>query len=103
MILSLLFVIAPAFAGLVLTYLVADDKSLLWRLAAGNIVGAAFWGMAIFAVGFIGGFNTVTVAVSLLLTLLPVTLLLRPNIRKRFDRDVDRAKGKLQGASSTKF
>ena len=103
MALSLLLVLLVAFAGACLTYLVVREQPLLWRLAAGNVVGSAIWGLLVFIVGFVGGFTSAAVVLSLVLTVTPIALLLRPDILKMLRHDIAKAKGKLQGANAAKL
>ena len=102
MFLSLLLIALIAFGGLALTYVFADDEPLMWRLAAGNIVGSAVFGTAAFLLASAAGLNTVTVLIALALTILPVLLLKRHPFRKQFARDKARAKDKMQGANRRK-
>ncbi len=103
MIVSLLLLIALAASGASLTYLVVRDKPLMWRLAAGNIIGSAIFGMISFVVACFAGFSAATVGVSLLLTLLPLVLMQKNDVRSQAWLDWERAKGKLQGVNATKF
>ena len=41
MLISIVTLTLIAFAGMSLTYLVTDEERFMWRLAVGNIVGAA--------------------------------------------------------------
>lgn len=103
MIVSLLLLIALAASGASLTYLVARDKPLMWRLAAGNIISSAIFGLVSFVVACFAGFSPVTVGISLLLTLLPLGLMQKKETRERAMLDWERAKGKMQGVNAAKF
>ncbi len=97
MLISLLLITFIALGGMSLTYLVTDDEPLMWRLAAGNIVGAAVFGLVGFAMACLFGFGPVTILLSLVITLLPLLLLLKKNFRGNFLHDWAKAKGKFHG------
>src|SRR5437868_529381 len=103
MLITVLLIALIAFAGLVLTYLVAEDEPILWRISAGSVIGSAIFGTIAFVAADVFGLTVVTVAVSLILTFLPVTLLSLKNIRRRFLHDCAKAKGKLEGTTGAKF
>jgi len=63
MLISVLLIILIAFGGMMLTYTVAKDERFMWRLAAGNIVGSAIFGLAAFAAACLFGFGRATVFV----------------------------------------
>jgi cadmium resistance protein CadD (predicted permease) len=102
MFLSLFLILLVVFSGFALTYLFAEDETFLWRLAAGNIVGSAVFGLVGFVVANFFGLYAPTVFISLAAALLPLILFVRKDIQKRFERDWDRAKGKIQGANYKK-
>lgn len=104
MLLSMIIVLAVAFGGLALTYLIADDETFLWRLAAGNVIGSAIFGSAGFVLASFFGLNPGTVLIALALTVvLPLLLLRKKEHRRAFGHDRAKAKGKFQGASLKKF
>ncbi len=103
MIPGLIILFAIMIGGAALTYLIEDDEPLLWRLAAGCVIGSAIFGLAGFLLGFGFGITSLVAAVSLIITLLPLLLLLDQDRRKAFDRDRILARGKLQGATGAKF
>ena len=103
MIISLLLVALLAFGGMALTYLVARQKPLLWRLSAGSVIGSAAFGLLAFVSVSVAGFSAVTVIVALALTLSPLLLLRRSDISKQFLHDWAKAKGTLQGMSAKKL
>lgn len=102
MLISLLLLILIASGGLALTYLVTDDEPLLWRVSAGTVIGSAFFGIIAFTAACLAGFSVVTILVPLALTMLPLVLLRRRNIRGRFLHDLAKARGTLQGANLKK-
>lgn len=103
MFISLILIVPLVFGGMALTYLVAREKPLLWRLSAGTIVGSAVFGLAAFVFASIAGFNVPVLVVALAVTLLPLLLLNRTAIRRNFLHDWAKAKGKLQGANLQKI
>ena len=103
MIISLLVIALIAFGGMALTYLVADEKPLLWRLSAGSVIGSVAFGLLAFVAASVAGFSAVTVIAALLITMLPLLLLRRSDIGKRFWHDWAKAKGTLQGMNLGKF
>jgi hypothetical protein len=103
MFLSLILILLVAFSGFALTYLFAEDETFLWRLSAGNIVGACVFGLIGFVLANFFGLHVSTVLIALLITLAPLVLFLKKDVQKRFGRDWDRAKGKLQGANFKKL
>ena len=103
MILGLIILFAITLGGAALTYLIEEDEPLLWRLAAGCVIGSAIFGFSGFLLGFAMAITPATAAFALLITLLPLLLLLDQGCRKAFDRDRVLARGKLQGATGVKF
>ena len=103
MIVSLILLIALAASGMSLTYLVARDRPLMWRLAAGNIISSAIFGLVSFVVACLIGFNAATVGIALALSLVPLALMQNKDRRKQLTHDWEKAKGKLQGGNSAKF
>ncbi len=99
MLISLIFILILAFSGFALTYLFADEETFLWRLSAGNIIGAAIFGTLAFLVADFAGLSIVTVIIAFLISALPLALFAKKDIRKKFKRDWDSAKGKLQGTN----
>ena len=98
MLLSLLLLVLIASAGMMLTYLIADDEPLLWRLAAGCIIGSSIFGIAAFVVSYAIGFSSASVIVSLAVTLALFGLIRYGDTAKRFKQDLNRAKGRTDGA-----
>jgi len=89
--------------GLSLTYLFAEDEPLLWRVSAGNIVGLAVFGLISFLLACFFGLTMVTVSLSILISLTPLLFFLQKPHRLKFNRDWQKAKGKLEGATFKKF
>ena len=103
MILGLIILFVITLGGAALTYLIEDDEPLLWRLAAGCVIGSAIFGFSGFLLGFAMAITPATAAFALLITLVPLLLLLNQGCRKAFDRDRVLARGKLQGGTGVKF
>ena len=68
-------------------------------MSAGNIIGAAIFGTLGFVIANFAGLSIVTVLVALVISALPLVLFSKKDIQKKFKRDWDSAKGKLQGAN----
>jgi hypothetical protein len=105
MVISLVLLALLALSGLALTYLVVDDESFMWRLAAGSIAGSTLYAAVVFGVCFVAGvFTPALLILSLAISLLPLLLLWkRPDIQKQFLHDWAKAKGKTQGMNASKF
>ena len=97
MLISLACTAALTLGGMSLTYLVTRDRPLMWRLAAGNIVGCALFGLLIFVTACSIGFNAGVITGCLLATLLPLLLFIDPYRRGRLRNEWEKAKGQLQG------
>ncbi|MBX3298010.1 MAG: hypothetical protein KF736_00945 [Acidobacteria bacterium] len=83
--------------GGALTYLFVREASILWRLAAGSIIGSAIFGIAAFIVACITGLTGVGVAVALIVALLPLFVFLNRQERTQMKREFAHARGKLEG------
>lgn len=102
MTISLILIVAVAFAGVFATYLLSDKETLLWRLAAGCVIGSAIYGTAGFVIGSVVGLSSATALIALLVTWSTAFLLLDKSRRHEFGHDWAKAKGKLQGATGRK-
>ena len=98
MFVSLIFISLLTIGGLSLTYLFARDETLLWRAAAGNIVGSAVFGLICFLMASAFGFTQTTIILSLFVSLLPLILFGRKDFRSGFSNDWQAAKKNLEGA-----
>jgi hypothetical protein len=103
MLISLILIAIAAAAGTALTYLIADDEPLLWRICAGTIIGSAIFGTLLFLLSSFFGLGYFSAAASLIITALPIGLFWRSEFRDRFRRDRQRASGKLDGANGQKL
>ena len=102
MLISLILLFIITLGGAALTYLFVRDEPLLWRLAAGTVIGSAIFGTAGFLIAMGLGLSGVTVVAATALTLAPTLLLVDRERRKLFEHDWAKAKGKLQGANRSK-
>jgi hypothetical protein len=103
MILSLMFIALIALSGQAVTYLFIDDKGFMRRLAAGNIIGAAIFGLAGFILASFFGLTIATVLIALAVTLVPIALYKNKERRNALWLDWQRAKGKFDGANFQKM
>lgn len=103
MILSLFIILLITLSGTVLTYVYDKKDSLLPRLAAGNIIGSAIFGLVgfLFACGF--GLSSAIVWLSVIATMLSLCLLKNSGFRESFFSDLKSAKGRIEGANLGKF
>ncbi len=99
-----LFLIAVAGAGgFAITYLFDDDAPIVWRLAAGCIIGSAVFGTLGFLLTLFFGLNTAVVIVALLLTASALLLFYREDKRKVLWRNWTHGKSRMQGGGSGKI
>jgi len=103
MLISILIITLITLGGASLTYLVNDDDRLMWRLAVGNVVGSAIFGLTAFVLALLAGFSAVTVVIAIAITLLPIAVLQKRERRSKFLHDWAKAKGKLQGGNLKRF
>lgn len=96
MFLSLILIALIASGGTALTYLFAREKSFLWRIAAGNIIGSSLFGTVGFVIASLFGFSTASVAAALLFSLAPLMLFSANEYREELTLDWRTATGKLQ-------
>lgn len=86
-----------------LTFLFSKDETFLWRLAAGNIVGSAVFGLVCLVLANFFGLPAAVVLTSLLTAALLFILLKNKNLRRQFKNDWQHAKDKTQGGGLKKF
>jgi hypothetical protein len=103
MLISLLLIILITLGGMSLTYLIDDEEPLMWRLAAGNVVGSAVFGLIAFVVACLVGFSALTIVASLVIAMLPVLIFMRRGARDLFRSNINKARGKLEGANFAKL
>jgi hypothetical protein len=103
MILTFLLIFLITCGGTALTYLYEKEDSLLVRLAAGNVTGAAIFATNGFLLACFFGLSTATVLIALGVTLLPLALFAKKNHQAQLKADLNAAKSKLEGADLQKF
>lgn len=103
MVISFILVLLIALSGLAVTYLFAEDESFLWRISAGNIVGSALFGTFGLLITNLAGLSLMTASIVVLLTLLPLFLLRKKDVKHRFLLDWRAAKSRTQGIGFKKF
>ncbi|HUR96802.1 MAG TPA: hypothetical protein VMZ26_01920 [Pyrinomonadaceae bacterium] len=102
MLISLLLIAIITAGGLALSYLIDNEEPLMWRLAAGSIIGSTIFGTITFVSASLAGLGPTVVSAGLLLTALPLVLFFRRLPAARLKRDWSNANSKLQGASARK-
>lgn len=100
---SLLLLFVISVGGLGITYLIADDEPLLWRLSAGCVAGTAVFGTVGFAVAMFLGLTPLSVMIALAVVLSPLLLFFKAGRRKCLAHDWAVASGKMQGANLRKL
>ena len=103
MILSFILILFIALSGFALTYLFADKETFLWRIAAGNIVGSAIFGLVGFVIANFFGLSFLTVSLALAISLAPLILLKKKEIERKFLLDWRAAKSRTQGIGYRKL
>ncbi len=103
MLISILIITLITLGGAGLTYLVNDDERLMWRLAVGNVVGSAVFGLTAFVLALLAGFSALTIVIAIAITLLPILVLQKRERRSKFLQDWAKANGKLQGGNLKRF
>ncbi len=103
MILTFLIILLITCGGTALTYLYEKEDSLLVRLAAGNVTGSAIFATIGFLLACFFGLSTATVLIALLVTLLPIAILSRKQFQRQFKTNLNKARGKLDGANLKKL
>jgi hypothetical protein len=102
MLVSLVIILVITAGGFALSYFLDRDEPLMWRAAAGNVIGCALFGTLAFVLAMLFGLSAATVVAALLITAAPVALLTGGARRKAFERDWRKAKGNLNGANTAK-
>jgi hypothetical protein len=103
MISTFLLIFLITCGGFALTYLYEKEDSMLARIAAGNIVGSAIFGSLAFLLACFFGLSVVTVAIALIITILPVLLFRKKDFQRRFQKNWYTVKSRLYGADSRGF
>jgi hypothetical protein len=102
MLLTFVIIALTTAGGTALTYLYEKEDSLLARIAAGNVIGAAIFAIVGFLLACLAGLSVATIGVALIVAIAPVVLLRRQPIKHEFNHDLAKAKGKTQGATVAK-
>lgn len=92
MFISLVIILLITIGGFFLTYLYEKNDSLLVRICAGNIIGSAIFSLIAFIFACLIGFSTTTILVSVILSLLPLILLTKPDHRQKLNEEFEHAK-----------
>ena len=86
-----------------MTYLIAEDEKLMWRLCAGNVVGQTLFGLLCLILACLFGFSTATILIAVFITVLPLILFGQKNIKQNFSADWLAAKQSLENADFGKI
>src|SRR3954469_1706822 len=89
MIISLALSLIAIASGALLTYTYDDDAPLAARLCSGACIGFALMGLLALVLALCFGLNTLSIALTGTLLLLPLALLTQPRIRNRINADID--------------
>ncbi len=103
MLISLFLIFLITIGGLGLTYLFAEDESLLWRVCAGNVVGSVIFGLVCFLAACLFGFSVPTVLISIVVSLAPLALFIQPQNRANLLAMWQKAKANLDGVNLEKI
>src|SRR4051794_1888909 len=103
MLISILLIILISAGGLGITYLIDREETLMWRLAVGNVAGSCVFGLVAFVAACFAGLTTGVVIGSLIVTLLPALLFLKPDVRDHLRRDLQRAGSRLRDANTSRL
>lgn len=103
MLISIVLIILLTLGGMSLTYLIDDEEPLIWRFAVGNIIGSAMFGLIAFVTACTIGFSALTIIASLAIAMLPIVILTRGRARDSFRGNLNKARGKLDGANFAKL
>ena len=103
MLISLLLIAVAGVGGFAITYMIDDDAPLLWRLAAGNVIGSALFGTLSFVLALLFGLSVTVVAAAVLLAAVPVSVFYANDRRRRLRHNWTLAKDRMQGANARRF
>ena len=102
MLISILLLVPIVLGGLTLTYVFDDDGPLMWRGAAGLVIGSAIYGTLVFLIACFIGLG-LAAPVGLLLVISPLVLFRDKHRLNKLKIDKQRATNKLQGGSWSKL
>jgi hypothetical protein len=103
MIYSLILMLLITAGGFAVSYLIRDDEPLLWRFAAGCVIGTAIFGTAGFLLGLVFGLTPLSVGLALLLTLSPLLLFIDATRRRTLEHERARARQRVQSPGRGNF
>ncbi|HVF30058.1 MAG TPA: hypothetical protein VNA22_03770, partial [Pyrinomonadaceae bacterium] len=103
MLISLLVIAIAAAGGFAVTYLIDDDAPIMWRVAAGIVIGSTVFGTITFLLALIAGLNVATVLIALVIAALPIGIFRGDSRRRRLYAEWTLTKSKTQGSSSAKL
>lgn len=102
MLVSMILMAVITIGGLFTTYLVSRDRTLMWRAAAGCVIGSGIYGVGLFVLGSLFGGGMAASIVAAVIAAAPAALLYNKDVKKKFDRELDSAKGKFQQTNGRK-
>ena len=102
MLISILLLVPIVAGGLSLTYRFDNDAPLMWRAAAGLVIGSAIFGTLVFLTACFIGLGWAA-PIGFLLIVAPVLLFRDKHKRHKFKIDQQRATNRLQGGSWSKL
>jgi len=103
MLTAILFIFIISLGGIAFTYLFEKEGPMLWRVAAGSVIGQCVFGTLLFASSFLFGFAPASIFIAVILTLMPIVFVIRGESKRILTHDWAKAKGKLEGANLKKF
>ena len=103
MLIAILFILILSIGGIAVTYLFEKDEPLLWRIAAGTIIGQCVFGTILFLLSFGLGLGTASILIAALGTLVPIAFVIKGENKRILTHDWAKARGKLEGANLQKF
>ncbi len=99
MLISLFVILLLTISGIPLTYLVMRRETMLWRFAAGNIVGASIYGTLTFILANFVGLTISLVIFTHILLLASLIIFANEEIRNAAHKEWESAKGKLHNTN----
>ncbi|MFL6466467.1 MAG: hypothetical protein ACJ72Z_00765, partial [Pyrinomonadaceae bacterium] len=103
MFVAIFLIIAVSMGGFALTYILESEEPLLWRFAAGSVIGQCVFGTVLFLFTFVLGLNYAAIITAAAVACAPLLLLRKQGYRRAFDNDWSKAKGKVQGSNPKKL
>lgn len=97
MLTSLLIIALITAGGFALTYLFEREEPLMWRIAAGNVIGSAIFGTVTFVIAMFVGLGTPTVIAAIVITFVPTALILKGERKDRSTTIWRKRRGNCKG------